>query len=288
MLASVALRRGVLYVGRFDAGPTVQPFDLDGRPLSPGFRIHAPRGERQRPIALDVDSDHHVWIADAGLPGLRRFTLVGREVSRWSSIPNDDTHGSPADVVDVEVVERDGRLELLVATNGHRRHAVQLIDISGRVLAKLRSEGDPRATFQGVSRVSCAGERTLVCEPHAGRVQVFRNLEFEFLFKIPVERGRRFEPVAAVSLADGRMIVANGGQAGALLLVDRGGRLIRVLAEHGSGIADVSEPLDLAVDECAGNAHVRLAVIDQLGERVQVLRIGNRNVESLAALPGPR
>jgi hypothetical protein len=152
-------------------------------------------------------------------------------------------------------------------------------------LESLRPEGDSLAHFHGISRVAAHGRWLYVCENGAGRVQVFRDREFHFAFRVPVAGGR-FEPVAIAALGDGRMVVATGGSSSALLLVDAAGRLQRVLAERGSAEAEVSDPVDVVVEATSSDARTRIAVLDKDGERVQVLSLEGHCHGALDVLPG--
>ncbi len=286
MLGSLALRHGVLYVARHGAGAHVRPYDLDGIPLSPGFAVRAVDGSAPKLAAIDVDPDHHVWIADRLDARIRRFTLFGREVGGFASTATGDARSSFADLVDLRVDERDGELEFLIASGGWRRHAVQRVGEDGHSIASLRSEGDPQANFHGVTRVARSGSRIYVCEMHAARIQVFRDGEFEFSFKLALAGGARFEPAAIAALDDGRMVLATGGEASALHLLDRAGRVERVLAESGAKTGCVLEPCDVVVEQGANERETKLAVIDRDAERVQVFTLEGRCQGALAALSG--
>ncbi|MBI5434320.1 MAG: hypothetical protein HZA52_15915 [Planctomycetes bacterium] len=286
MLGSLSLQHGVLYVGRHEASAHVRPYDLDGVPLSAGFSFRGPARAAVELAGFTVDPDHQVWIADAAQASIRRFTLFGREVGRWEATSNGDAPGSFGRLVDLDVVERGGRLECLIASGGWRRHAVQLVDGEGRALASLRSEGDPQANFHGVSRVARDESRIYVCEAHAGRVQVFRDGGFEFLFKLAGGERSPLEPVAVAPLDDGRLLVACGGEQSGLLLVDRAGRVERWLATAGDGTGEVLDPTDVVAERGRDESSTRVAVIDCSAERVQVFTLTGRCQGALAALPG--
>jgi len=285
---SLSLRAGVLYVARHARTAHVRPYDLDGRALSPGFSFRGPHGESCELGGIDVDSDHQVWIADAGAAALRAFNLFGRETAALAGLERarDDARGAIRNSVDVAVSESESELTLIVASSGWRRHAVQLFQPDGRCVESLRPEGNPLGRFHGVSRVAAHGRWIHVCEPSAGRVQVFREREFHFAFAIPAPAAGRFEPVAVAPLAGGRMIVATGGEHSALLLVDAGGRLARVLAEHGGETGRVLDPGDVVADEGADDRTTRIAVIDRDAERVQVFTLEGACHGEIDALPG--
>lgn len=288
MLGCVALRGGVLYVARHEQTGHVRPYDLDGRPLSEGISFRGPHGEPCTLAGLDVDADHHVWVADASSNRVRAFSLFGREVGSFAGAADtrEDARGALRALSDLALLPGEPEeLELLVASGGWRRHAVQVFRADGHWVASLRPEGDPLGRFRGVRSLAARGRFAYVCEGRAGRVQVFRDREFHFLFSVPVRPGGRFEPVAVAPLEDGRMVLATGGSESALLLLDGAGRLLRVLAEAGGEAGQVEEPNDVAVDQGEDGA-VRVAAIDRDAERVQVFTLDGECHGALQELPG--
>ena len=288
MQGSLALRGGVLYVGRYEQTAHVRPYDLDGRPLADGFSFRGPHGEPVTLGGLDVDEDHHLWVADSAARRIRTFSVFGREVGGFGGgdAKSRDERGALGSPVDVAVAKDGDDPTLLVATAGWRRHAVQLFGGDGRWIGSLRPEGNPLGRFNGVRRVAVRGPMAYVCEARAGRVQVFRDGDFHFLFRLPARESGRFEPVALAPLEDGRMVLATGGTHSALLLVDPAGRLLRVLAERGPDAGRVLEPADVAVEEGGSERETRLAVVDRDADRVQVFTLEGRCYGALEVLPG--
>jgi hypothetical protein len=285
---SLALHAGVLFVARHEQTAHVRPYDLEGRPLGPGFSF---RGAHAEPCALggiDVDEDRTIWIAQAAPAAVRAFNVFGRETSSFRGLATarDDARRALREPCDIAVSTDDDGHDLIVASGGTRRHAVQVFADDGRFVESLRPEGNPMARFHGVTRLAVRGRFVYVCEASAGRVQVFRDREFHFSFRVPVRRGGSFEPVAVAPLDDGRCIVLTGGADAALLLVDGAGRLQRVLAEHGSALGAVHDVGDVVVDPAASSASARIAVIDTDAERVQVLTLTGRVCGQLGELPG--
>lgn len=285
---SLCLRQGVLYVGRHELTAQVRPYDLDGRALSAGFACRAANGEACRFGGLDVSGDHEIWIADGASNRVRAFNLFGREITSFGGgqRERDDARGTMRALADVALLgEEDDDPTFVVASGGRRRHALQVFDASGRCLESLRPEGESQGHFNGIARIAAFGRWLYVCEARAGRVQVFRDREFHFEFRIPVGAGR-FEPIAAAPVGDGRVVIATGGASSALLLVDAAGRLLRVLAERGQEHGQVFEPGDVAVERGRSDHELRVAVIDRDGERVQVFTLEGRCHGELQALPG--
>jgi hypothetical protein len=292
MQGALALCSGVLYVGRHEATAHVRPYDLDGRPLSKGFSFRGPSGEACALAGLAVDEDHQVWAGDRLAQRVRGFTLFGREVASFAGVPegSGDPRGALAGIVDLDLVrpggDEDAAPSLVVARGGWRRHAVQVFTTTGRWIASLRPRGEPLGHFRDVRAVASRGRMTYVAEGGPGRVQVFRDGEFHFLFRVPVRAGGRFEPVGLAPLGDGLLVVACGGDESALLVVDRAGRLVRTLAEAGRGQGQVLDPNDVVAEQVEAGGDARIAAIDLDAERVQVFTRTGRCYGELVDLPG--
>ena len=125
-------------------------------------------------------------------------------------------------------------------------------------------------------------------------------IQVHFAFQIPVNdpgdtqrtgsgaggRAGGFQPVAAVPLPDGRIVVAQGGVQSALFVVDAAGRLQRVLARTGVEQGCVFEPADVAVELSERDRTTRVVAIDMDAERVQVFTLEGRCYGSFQNLPG--
>lgn len=297
MNGSLCLRAGVLYVGRHGRSGHVAAYDLDGQPLTRGFTFRAADSTTNdaRVAGLDVDRDHTLWVADSGSDCLRGFSVFGREVARFERLrgapPNDtregeDRRGDLALLRDVAVIDGDEDDELLITCGGRRRHGLVIARRDGAWLAGLRSEGHPLGGFQGLARAAVHGRWIWALEAGAGRIQVFRDRDFHFLFRLPGRDGGRFEPTAAAPLADGTWLVAVRGEASALIVVDAAGRLVRELARQGDEPGSVRDPEDLAVEACDAWDRTRVAVLDRDGDRVQIFTLGGSCYGALESLPG--
>jgi hypothetical protein len=300
MHGALALRNGVLYVGRHEQTAHLRPYDLDGRALGLGFSFRGPGGAACLLGGIDVDEDHHVWVADRASSRVRAFSLFGREVAGFQGQGDGsrDARGVLRPAVDVAVVPNDDQdaddsPSLIVASGGRRRHAVQRFRADGTWQDSLRPLGEPRGEFFDVRRIVVHGSKVFVCEGRAGRVQVFRGGEFHFAFRPPDPRppsARRgdgiVEPVSLAVLDDGRMVLATGGAWAGLMLLDASGRLLELLAEPGLAEGRLSEPGDLVVEEAGGDPRARIAVIDRDAERVQVFTLEGRCFGALESLPG--
>ena len=283
MQGSLHLENGVLYVGAHELTAHVRAYDLDGRRLEAGFSFRAPGGGRSSVDGLALDRDHRLWIADGAARRLRAFTLFGSEVAGVTAEPGleEDRAGELGAPSDVLSLGSDEEHRLVVASAGRRRHAVQVLSLgAGRTLS-LRPLGDPAGEFAGVCDLALRpapvegepGALLYACERLAGRIQVFRDLEFHFALHVPV-RGARFDPRAAAPLEGGRLVVCQGGPASALLVVDAGGRVLRQLAGPGTDEGQVQEPNDVVVEPGRDDAHTRVLVVDREGTRVQVFTAG--------------
>ncbi|TDJ67269.1 MAG: hypothetical protein E2O39_15035 [Planctomycetota bacterium] len=286
MQGRLCLHGGVLYVGRHVKTAEVRSFDMDGHPLETRFTFRDEAVGRSEVSGLSVDEDHRIWVADAPCRRVRAFSLFGREVSTLggSEAEAEDQTGRIGAPTGVLAFGADADLELLVASGGVRRHALQFFHLeSGRVLS-LRPFGDPEARFHDACGVARSGRFVYVCERRGGRVQVFRDGDFHFCFRVPAQGGAAFEPVAIAPLPGGRMIVATGGTGSAILSVDAAGALRGVLASAGTESGSVFEPGDVVVENGAEARATRLAVIDKDGERVQVFTLDGRCYGSIAEL----
>lgn len=291
MQGALALGAGVLYVGRHETTAHVRPYDWDGRPISAGFSFRGPGGEPCELVGLDVDEDRHLWVADRRSSRVRVFTVFGREVATLGegSAAGVDVRGGWSDLSSLALQVPGNEQEessLWIARGGWMRHAVQRVSLQGAWLQSLRPEGNPLGKFRDVLAVAHSTPWTYVAEGRPGRIQVFRDGEFHFAYSVPARPGARFEPTGLAPLSDGRLVVACGGDASALLLLDAAGRLQTVLAQGGRGDGEVLAPGDVVLEEGRDGGDARLAVIDQDAERVQVFTLTGRCFGELQDLPG--
>lgn len=277
MQGALAHRNGILYVGRHAKTASVRCYDLDGHPLEGGFDFRDAGSGRSSVSGLAVDEDHRVWVADEPAGRVRLFTLFGRELLSLGGGPDEreDRTGGLGRPVDVAVRGIDDELELLVASGGTRRHALQVFHPETARVRSLRPQGDPHGRFRDLRGLAALGRLVYASEARPGRVQVFRDGEFHFQFAVRAS-GARAEPLAVAPLRDGRVVVAVGGETSGLLLYDGAGRLLRPLADAGPGSGEVAQPADVAVVEGASDRTTRVAVIDRDGERVQVFALDGR------------
>ena len=277
MHGSLSLHDGVLWVGRHEKTAHVSAFDLDGRSLGRELSFRNPELSGAAASGLVVDQDHRIWVADTPSGTLRGFTLFGNQIASIGGGDAKDDFGPVlTEPVDVELFGAADENLLLVASGGRRRHAVRLFTPGGELLESLRPLGDPRGQFVGVVGVTTRGRLSFVSEAGAERVQVFRDGDFHFAFRIVVP-GFGGRPVATAALDDGRLVVAVSGDedkaASGLLLFDQSGHFLEVLAGPGRGDGQVFEPEGLAVLEEGRDRDSRLFAIDCDGERVQVFNL---------------
>lgn len=272
--ASLTLHRGAVYVGRWARTARIASFDLDGSPLDAGFEFRDEEAGRSTASGIAIDDDRHVWIADRAAGRVRLFTLFGAEigglgVGREDVAPEAalDRAGEVRDPVDVAVEGDSDAVKIVVASGGDRRHALQVFGGSGALVESLRPLGDPRGRFRRIAGVGMRGRTIAVCETGAGRVQVFRDLDFHFAFELPTDGG-------------------GDSRTAGLDLVDGGGRPLVTLARFGREEGEVAAPCDLAVDLGQDDAHTRVFVADCDGDRVQVFTLGGRCYGGFPGLSG--
>ena len=284
MQGSLCLKNGVLYVGRSAKTASVASYDLDGHPLQTRFTFRDAHAGISSVSGLDVDDDHRIWVADGASGRLRGFTLFGREIALVGAETDssEDLSGSIGLPVDVAVGGSDDTLEILVASRGIRRHALQSLQPATGHVNSLRPLGDPRGQFQDLVSVGRAGDLVYACERRASRIQVFRQGDFHFAFQIPASGGGFAVPSAVAVLDDRRALVTVTRPESALLLVDRTGTILRVLAsapEDGGASGaeprsgEVRHPSGVVVEAGERDRDTRLAVLDCDGERVQVFNL---------------
>ena len=277
MNASLALSGSILWVARSARTAEVRAYDLDGRPLGPGFSFAGRRGGAASAAGIALDADRRLWIADRLGARVRCFTLFGRELDGLGADadPALDRLGAVGRPVAVASAGVEDEQVVWVASAGARRHALQAFERGGRVRS-LRPEGDPLGAFRGLAGLAVRGERAWACEPGAARVQVFRQGEFHYLLRVAPGRRGAAAALALAPLSDGRLVVACAGERTGLLLVDAGGRLLRVLAEQGSEEGSLEEPCAVAVHEGERDRTTRVAALDRSGDRVQVFSLEGR------------
>ena len=319
MHGGLALKAGVLFVGRCSESARVAPFDLDGRRLGPGFTIDG-RGTRAGISGLAVDDDRRLWIADSASACLRGFTAFGRELGVVGSGDALDVGGIEVTAqlgrpVDVVVRGTDVDQELIVVSGGSQRHALRVLPLDkhagrARPAASLRPLGDPRGSFLELTAVDWRADEVWILEAgavggsgregaagggSAGRIQVFRHGDYHYSLALggPQECGRAAaegpgagRPEGLALLADGRALVAFGGEdRSGLVLLDAGGRRLSVVARAGKEDGCVWEPTRLAVEEGVPRGSTRVAVMDCDGDRVQVFSLAGRCYGAFQELP---
>lgn len=298
MHGSLALNRGIVYVGRCAKTAWVATYDLDGHRLEGGFGFRDEATGRSSAAGLAVDDDHRVWVADAAGKRVRAFTLFGRalvdvvdeeadeEGAPGERGPTADVRGALGRPVGVAVRGCDDELELVVASAGRRRHALQVFHPASGGVRSLRPEAGPRGTFHDLAGVAVRDDRVYACEAGAGAVRVYVGGALHWSVEVAVAGAGRFRPTAAAPLEDGGLVIACGDPAAsALVVTEPGGRVRRVLAEGGSEEGQVEEPLDVVVEE-HGTGGPRVVVIDRAGERVQVFTLEGRCFGAFPRLTG--
>lgn len=289
MQASLALARGVLFVGTHEKTARVRSFDLGGRALGPGFEFRDARAGRSAAAGLAVDEDHTLLVADTPAGRVRRFSLFGRELSGIGApgvlaprLPGLVTHP-----VDVETRGHRDEGWIAIASGGEQRHGLQLFEPDLSFRTSLRSLGDPNRAFHGLCRLASEGELLYAAEAGACRVQVFRREEFLFAFQLRARGGEACEPSGLAPASGGRLVVAVRAPESALLLVDGSGRPLAQLAGAGQAEGQVLDPSDVTLEPGTDDRHARIYVVDRDGLRVQVFTLAGHCLGSISLVaPG--
>lgn len=277
MRGALALHEGVVYVGTEARRARVRAHDLDGAPLEAAFDFEGEDGGAASCEGLEVDADHRVWVADGVGGRLLAFSLVGAPLAEVSVARSGrrDARGVLARCVAVASRGLEEEQVLYVASAGARRHALHALPLGpGRPPRSLRPMGEQDGRFHDLRGLGLdpEGRELFACEAGRGRLQVFRDEDFHRPL-VPDLGAARFEPNAVAVCEDGRLVVAQGGVDSALLLLDSGGRLVRVLASGGPEAGSVQDPGDLVVEPGASDRQTRVVVIDRDGLRVQVFNL---------------
>ena len=275
MSGGLALGAGALYVGTSEKTAHIHSYDFDGRALPAAFSFRGEEGAAAKISGLCVDSDRRVWIADKEGARLWCFSVFGR---RLADVPGEleDRTGCLGQPVTVASLGEDAEQELVVGSGGRRRHALHILPVeagAGAALS-LRPQGHHDKEFEDVIHVDVCEDKIICCERGAGRVQVFQQREFHFAFEPDVPEGAELR--CARMCADGRFVCAFGGEASALLLLDRRGRLMKTLAAHGEGDGCVFEPSDIVLEREVSGAKARVWVLDRDACRIQVFTLEGR------------
>src|SRR5262249_31334933 len=131
MQSSLALSRGVLFVGTHAKTARVLSFDVVGRALGTSFAFRDARVGRSAAAGLALDAAHRLWVGATPADRVRIFTLFGKEVGSLGGALAD--HGERPRLpglitrpVDVEVQGSSDQGWVAVACGGEQRHAVQI------------------------------------------------------------------------------------------------------------------------------------------------------------------
>ena len=281
MHGSLALHRGLLFVGRHARTAEVRAYDLDGRLELEGFSFRDERTGRSTASGLDLDDEGRIWIADTPASRLRGFSVFGKEVAglgisdsrALEDFDEEDRAGLVRSPVDVCAQGDSDGLQLVVAGGGVRRHGVQVFDENARLLVSLRPMGNPRERFHDITRIARRGRLLFVVERGAGRIQVFRDFDFHFSIRLEEEQA---VPVAIEPLEDGRVVVGCTGERSGIYVCDVSGRILQAVAAVGDEEGAVTELQDLVVLEAGRDRETRILALDLDGERVQVFTLEGR------------
>ena len=272
MSGGLALGAGALYVGTSEKTAHIHSYDLDGRPLAAAFSFRGRDGAAARVSGLCVDSDRRLWIADSAGACLWGFSVFGRELVHIKG-ERADRSGSLGAPISVASIGEDAGQELVVASRGSRRHALHILPVergAGEGVS-IRPEGHHDKLFDDLIHVHTSGELLLACERRTNRVQIFKNREFHYAIEPVASEGAELR--CARTTGDGRFVCAFGGENSAIVLLDRRGRLMRVLAESGEAEGKVFEPSDLVIEEGESDLRTRVWVLDRDACRVQVFTL---------------
>lgn len=248
--AAVATAGGRVYVA--DTGnDRIQGFTADGSLVVVFGERGSGSGQLDQPVALAIDQRGDVYVADRRNHRIARFDLAGRFVANfggWGSFPG--LLRDPAGLC-----WSQGRL--FVSDRGN--HRVQVFDSQGRLrylwghppLAGTLADTTAYLHAPRGLAVSADAQRALVCEPREGRAQWFvegAELDAEHAQLEGVEPPAAYRGAVAVG---GRQLALVEEADAAVACYDVRyvePRSISRLGGYGSGLAEFSEPVDVAID----------------------------------------
>lgn len=264
------MQGGVLFVGSHARTARLATYDLDGHRLVGGFPFRDSERDRSSVEGVAVDEDRRLWVADGEGLCLRTFSVFGRELARVPA-GQEDRRGLIGRPTGVATCGVDDELLVGVTSAGTRRHGVLIMGpTSGRSLS-LRPLGDPEGFFCDARAIVLEDEEVWVLEARVPRLQVFRDGSFHYALPLPEIMGAR--PMAFALVPGGRVVVAWGGEQGAVLLLGPDGRVNGCLAAAGEEVGGVAHPTGILCVPGEDDRHTRVVLLDQDGSRVQVFNL---------------
>lgn len=279
MRPSLALNGSIVVASQ--PGDGVRLFDLDGRRLGANEDGAAAAAvfDVDRPGGVAMDDDRRVWVCEPHASSVVCFSAFGRPAARLVDGPDASGRDAPGvlgrpHAIDVRG-DTDG-LELVVASRGRRRHALQVFDEAGTCVRSLRPGGDSHGTFRSLEGVAFDGRFVHAVEA-GGRVSIYRDLDHHFGFDAAAIANVASEGLRlrAVAPAGGGRVAVVSERDGVLLFGPGGAFLGRPIptGPHAGGASDLEAPVDLVIERGRDDARRRVVVMDREGARIQVFSL---------------
>lgn len=264
------MKGGVLYVGSHARTARLATYDLDGHRLVGGFAFRDGERDRSSIEGIAVDQDRRLWVADGEGLCLRTFSVFGQELACVPGGKEDRTGliGRPTGVGTTGV---DAELLVGVTSGGTRRHGAMIMSPATGKSVSLRPLGNPEGLYADARAIVLAGEEAWVLEARTPRLQIFREGSFHYSLALPKIQEAR--PVAFALVPGGRVVVAWGGERGAVLLLGSDGRVNGCLAAAGDEVGEAANPTGILCVPGKDDRHTRIVLLDQDGSRVQVFNL---------------
>jgi DNA-binding beta-propeller fold protein YncE len=198
-------------------GPPIDMQHLPGEPVRSFGREGSGDGELRNPLAVAVDAEDNIYVADTDNHRIQKFTRDGKFLARWGS-----RGGEPGQLNLPSGIAVDRRGSVYVVDTDNQR--IQKFDLNGKFLAQWGTGGGKPGQFYRPKGAALDGEGNLyVADCNNHRVQKF-DPTGRFLGAFGTggaERGELSFP-AAVAVDD----------AGNIYVTDSGNDRIQVFREN--------------------------------------------------------
>ncbi len=201
------------------------------------------------PAGISVDSSGHVYVSDAGDPGIRKFSQ-SRFIANWGGAGRDTgTFDNPSGLA----LDSDGYL--YVCDNGN--HRIQKFSSTGQFITAWGENGAVAGRFNNPEDIAVSSSGTVyVVDSYNHRIQTF-NLDGDYLSQWGSEGsgdGQFKEPRGIGLDSSGNVYVVDAGNY-RIQKFASDGTFLSQLGTEGTGDSQFLYPADVAVD-AQGNMYV--------------------------------
>ena len=248
---------GRVFVADPEAG-VVHVFDF----AQSRYTILKDRENRMRsPVALALDRDDNLYVADTGLAAVLVFDSKGKFLRYLGKDEGEESYFESPVSLAIDLATR----HIFVCDS--RRHMVLVLDRKARIISHIgkRGGGSQPGEFRYPSRVAVSGDELFVLDSGNSRLQVL-DLTGHF---------RREVRLAEANLSDGlavddrKNIYVADTQINAVNVFDRAGQFVYKFGGTGAKSGEFHQPSGLWID----SRHSNLYVADTRNRRIQMFEI---------------